>query len=105
MTRIALLASIAGVIIVGAPPTDPPARLRHPVALACADDGKLVFIANRHAGSISVVDTQRLGPIAEYPVGRLLADLVLTPDGKRLLAVDEEASEFILLTRRGPVPE
>ena len=91
----------------------PPARLRYPVALALTPDGRWLFTANQRSGSVSVVNTTGLKLIGEVDVGRKLSDLILTSDGRHLLAVDEEASELIVLARhedrikvrwRTPVP-
>src|SRR5713101_707357 len=86
-------------------PADTPAeskpRLRRPVALVLADDGKWLFVANQRSGSVSVVATAALRPVAEVEVGRRLADLALTATGSRLLAVDEEAAELVMLDRKG----
>src|SRR5437762_12019853 len=38
--------------------------------------------------------------LAEEPVGRKLSDLAITPDGRLLLATDEEAGELIVLSCR-----
>jgi YVTN family beta-propeller protein len=75
--------------------------VRRPVALAIVDGGKLLFVANRRSGSVSVIDTEKARAVAEASVGRGLADLAATPDGRWLLAVDEEAHELILLGREG----
>src|SRR5690348_9264233 len=76
------------------------ARLRQPVAVVPADEGRRLFIANRRAGSVSVVDVDRRQVLAEPVVGRMLADLTDAGEG-RLLAVDEAANELIVLVRRG----
>jgi YVTN family beta-propeller protein len=76
-------------------------RLRRPVALVLADNGSWLFVANRRSGSISVIDTSTQQTTAEVAVGRSLADLVMSPNGRQLLAVDEEARELILLSRQG----
>jgi YVTN family beta-propeller protein len=39
--------------------------------------------------------------VAEVPAGRKLADIAITPDGRRLLVVDEDAGELIVLARDG----
>ncbi len=77
-----------------------PAGPRRPVALALADGGKWLFVANR-GGSISVIDTGRLRVVAEVPCGRKPSDLALTPGGGQLLAVDEETGELLVFRRRG----
>ncbi len=73
---------------------------RRPVALALADDGKALFVANQGSGSISVIDTRSRRVVAEVPAGRKLSDLALTPDGGHLLAVDEGAGELVVYRRR-----
>ncbi|HLJ91954.1 MAG TPA: cytochrome c peroxidase [Gemmataceae bacterium] len=79
-------------------PAEP--RLRQPAALALADDGSCLFVANRRSGSISTVNTVTLRTTAELAVGRSLVDLASSPRGQ-LLAVDEAARELIVLSRRG----
>ena len=76
-------------------------RLRKPNALALAEADHLLFVANE-SGSVSIIDTQSFKAFAEVDVGRKLSDLVSLPDGKRLLAVDQEANELILLSHHGP---
>jgi YVTN family beta-propeller protein len=78
-------------------------QLRRPVALALADGGAWLFVANHRSGSIRVIDTSFLGTLGEAHVGRGLADLAVSPAGRHLLAVDERASELIVLARQGPV--
>jgi YVTN family beta-propeller protein len=77
-------------------------RLRRPVALALADGGRWLFTANERAGSVSVIDTTRARTVAEVPLGGKISDLVATPDGSRLLAVDQAGGELLILSREGP---
>src|SRR5262249_6093897 len=51
-------------------------------------------------GSISVLDTAGLRVTAEVAVGRRLSDLALNPDGRYLLALDEDANQLVRLTRQ-----
>ena len=85
------------------PPEANKSRLRRPTALVFADAGAWLFVANRRSGSITIIDTSTSEVTAEVTVGRSLADLTLSPDGHHMLAVDEDARELILLSRRGPV--
>jgi DNA-binding beta-propeller fold protein YncE len=85
-------------LLLAEPEAGPP---RRPVALALGAADRL-FVANR-GGTISVLDAVKLTVTTETPVGRRLADLAATPDG-RLLAVDEEAHELILLAVRDGKP-
>src|SRR5262245_20733554 len=75
------------------------ARLRRPVALVLSEDGKRLFVANQRSGSVSVIDAETLGLAGEIDVGRKLADLTAGPGGK-LLAVDEEAHDLLVLSPR-----
>ncbi|MCI0458719.1 MAG: c-type cytochrome [Gemmataceae bacterium] len=76
--------------------------LRRPVALALLDDGKWLFVANRRSGTVSVIDAPGQRLAGEVAVGRGLSDLAATPDGKHLLATDEEAGRLLILRRQGP---
>jgi YVTN family beta-propeller protein len=78
-----------------------PAKFRHPVALALAEDGRWLFIANERSGTISVIDTTNLKLAGEVAVGKRLLDVTATPNGRHLLAVDPEANELIILGRQG----
>ncbi|MFL5244752.1 MAG: cytochrome c peroxidase [Gemmataceae bacterium] len=73
-------------------------QLRRPVALALADGGKTLFIANHRSGTISAIDLST-NAVVEIPVGQRLADITLTPDGRYLLTVDEEANQLVVLAR------
>src|SRR5262245_14875676 len=70
--------------------------LRRPVALALADGGQWLFVANQGSGSIAVIETGSRRVVAEVPVGRKLSDLAITPDGRHLLVTDEEAGELVV---------
>ncbi|MBI2826285.1 MAG: hypothetical protein HYX69_16510 [Planctomycetia bacterium] len=74
--------------------------MRRPVALALADDDARLYVANRASGSISVIDTTAGCTVDETDVGRAVADLAITPDGRYLLAIDEAADELIAIERR-----
>src|SRR5258708_23761903 len=80
-------------------PGDLKTRLRYPVALVLADDGRRLFVANQRSGTISVIDTRTLRTTAEIEAGRKLADLVATPEGPNLLALDEELHTLQLFER------
>ena len=74
-----------------------PAKLRYPVALATATDR--LYAGCSRSGTVSVVDTRRNQVLGEVEVGQRLADLVILPDQRHLLAVDEAAHQVILLQR------
>ncbi len=75
-------------------------RVRQPVALVFADEGKTVLVANRRSGSVSIIDATTRRVVAEHDVGRGLADLAVQGGGSRLLAVDEASNELLLLEYR-----
>jgi YVTN family beta-propeller protein len=85
--------------VCGGEPTPGPVspRTRHPVALAIGDGGKTLLVANHRSGSLSVIDTRARKVVAEYDVGRGLADLVNLPGGRYLIAADQAASEALLI--------
>ena len=74
--------------------------MRHPVALALIDSGKTLLAANRRGGSLSVIDARARKVVAEYDVGRGLADLAVLPGDQYLLAVDQAANEVLLIDER-----
>ncbi|WP_161602457.1 cytochrome c peroxidase [Tautonia marina] len=106
-----LLLLVPPVSIAGNPregdPSDPSTsapelRWREPVALAVSPEGSWLYVANRGSGTVSVIDTQRFVVAHEEPVGAALSALAATPDGRFLLAVDEEKDEAVLMTVEGP---
>jgi YVTN family beta-propeller protein len=71
---------------------------RRPAALVLDDDGHWLFAAER-GGLLSTLDAKNLTIASEVKVGRSIADLVRTHDGRHLLAADEEAGELIVVRR------
>src|SRR5262245_47169823 len=82
------------------PPLTERALFRRPVAAVCLD-GHTLCVANRDSGSLSLVDLETNRVRDEVAVGRRLAGLAVLPDGKHLLAVDEQRHELIALTFDG----
>lgn len=72
-------------------------RMRQPVALAVTDGGQTLLVANRRSGSVSVVDAITRKVVAEYDVGRGLADFANLSGGRYLLAVDQVANQVLLI--------
>lgn len=71
--------------------------MRRPIALALADAGKRLLVANRDSGSIVVLHAQKLCLLSEIRVGGKLSDMAVVPKGKLLLVADEEAEEIVVL--------
>ncbi len=79
--------------------------LRRPIALALSSDGARLFAGNQRGGSVSVIDLADGQTTAEVPVGGRLSDMVATPDGSRLLVLDELSGELIVLRQGHEKPE
>jgi YVTN family beta-propeller protein len=97
---VSLLLSVREVVIAGDTLVDTKpfaTRVRQPVALAVAEDGKSLFVANRRSGSLSVIDTLTRKVVAEYDIGRGLTDVAIIPGGRSLLTVDQGTNELLLL--------
>jgi len=94
---IGVLLSACGRVVDAA---DAAERLRRPAALALSSDEKLLYVANRRSGTFSVVDTVKHTTVAEALLGKHLSDLKAI-GGERLLALDEETHELLLLQAAG----
>ena len=79
---------------------EPEKHFRRPVALAWTGGG-LLAVANRDAGSVSLIDVAKRKVLGETVVGKKLTDLVAIPGGHFLLVTDEEKSELVLLEPKG----
>jgi hypothetical protein len=77
------------------------ARLRRPVAAVFLDDGQTLCVANRCAGSLSLVDVRQHGVREEVAAGELLSGLALLADRRHLLIPDEGRNELIALSFDG----
>src|SRR5947209_186058 len=75
----------------------PTYHLRHPVALALADNGRWLFVANQRSGTVCSIDMKGGRIAGETVVGRKLSDLAITPDGALVLVVDEDANGLTVL--------
>ena len=62
---------------------------RRPIGLALSKDEQLLVVANRRAGSVTLIDTAKNQAIAEFPIGRQLSSLASLPSGDTLLATDK----------------
>jgi DNA-binding beta-propeller fold protein YncE/mono/diheme cytochrome c family protein len=80
-------------------------QLRRPIAMVLADEGKWLLTANRASGSISIIDTAASEVVDEVAIGKQLADLAITPDQRRVLVLDEQAGQVIVLKRQSATLE
>jgi YVTN family beta-propeller protein len=79
------------------------ARLRYPVALALADQGTLLLVANERSGTVSLIDLKTHLVAAEVPIGQSLTDLVAVPGKAKgeFLVTDGATHQLHLLHQRG----
>ena len=75
-------------VLPGIEPASPISRLRRPTSLVI--QGQQLFVANRDAGSISVISTQSHQIQSEWQVGQRLSCLARLHHQNILLAVDEK---------------
>ena len=86
--------------------SQPVPRLRYPIALALADQGKLLLVANERSGTVSIVDVAARRVRAECPIGKRLSDLIAVPalgpsTSELFLCTDSGTGELKLLMRHG----
>ncbi len=88
-------------------------QFRRPVGLALTADGKLLCVANRNSGTISLIDPIQHVLLSEHAVGKSLSSIAPLPDPEHVLVTDSAANELILLRvgkqgvnvlQRAPVP-
>ncbi len=75
-----------------------PARIRRPVGIVLVNGNSRLLVANRQSGSLSVIDPATRCVLAEYDVGRGLADIAALPDDRHVLAVDPPENSLLLLS-------
>ncbi|MDA1162258.1 MAG: YVTN family beta-propeller domain-containing protein, partial [Planctomycetota bacterium] len=65
----------------------PALRVQHrrPAAAAMLQDGRVLCVANRRSGTLSLIDTVQW-TVSEKQIGQELSDIVSLPDGNELLA-------------------
>lgn len=78
------------------------AALRRPIGIALSRDERLLVVANRRSGSLTLIDTAKNQAIAEFPVGLQLSSLASLPASDTLLATDEGRHELLRLRLEHP---
>lgn len=71
-------------------------RVRRPIAIATGTEPN-AFVANRVAGSVSLLDLTNKRVVGEVVVGKQLSDIVVVNDGQHLLVSDESRGKLIVL--------
>ncbi len=77
----------------------PRRQFRRPVAIASADEGARLFVANGRSGTLTTIDAKARRVESETPVGTQLADLAITPNEKHILCVDQAANQLIVIAK------
>ncbi len=96
----AMLAPLAAVGFAGAARHQRP-HVRRPVSLATTAGSRMLFVANRRSGTISVVDPRAAAVVREVDVGRTLVDLAALPEREGFLAVDRKADRLLRVVPSG----
>ncbi len=76
------------------------AHFRRPIAVVASSQPDQVLVANRHSGSISLVDLSAGKVLQEVAVGQQLSDMILLPGTDWLVVTDEKKHELILVERQ-----
>ena len=87
-----MLPALIGSIVLAASQTAIPAPVyRSPQAIAVAGDGNTLYVADKTANCITVLDVKAGKAVAEIPVAGGPNDLTLAPDGKTLYVALRES--------------
>lgn len=70
-------------------------RLRRPVAVAVAEDGKRLLVANRDAGTIALLDPRARRLVREFPLAQRISGMAYAPKTSLIAATDEAAGVLI----------
>ncbi len=77
--------------------------VRRPVALGAAD--QWVFVANRQAGTVSVLDIATRRVVAEHALGQSLRDLIVLPGARQVAVLDGQRGRIVVANRTGAALE
>lgn len=68
--------------------------------IALTPDGQHLWVVNPDAGTVTVVETATLAPIAQLLVGQEPWSLAISPDGRFIYIADRARGELIILNER-----
>ena len=71
-------------------------RLRRPIAISLVDDGTRILVANRDAGTISIVDPKRKLIVREILLGKRISGMAYATKKNTLAVTDETQGELVL---------
>lgn len=95
---IVFAAAVAATATAQQPGHAPQARLRRPVAIVAAADGRTAFVANQRSGSVSVLNLESRQVVAETAVGKHLTSFVAVGVSDLYLATDDETHDLLLVS-------
>ncbi len=78
-----------------------PPRPRRPVGAAFLAGDDTLAVANQRSGTVSLVGLSAARAVGEVAVGARLTGIAVLPDGKHLLAVDDERHQLVALSWDG----
>jgi YVTN family beta-propeller protein len=73
---------------------------RHEIALR--DDNRLAFVTNRDAGTLSVIDVQKLSKLTDLKAGASAASLAYSPLSQAVYVADEAGGQITVVDARDP---
>lgn len=78
--------------------SEPELRVQHrrPSAAALINDGRILCVANRRSGTLSLVDTERRH-VSERQIGQQLSDVVVVPGSDQMLVTDFAGSMVVVV--------
>ncbi len=93
----------AGVTVIDAESLDVVARIATgvgPAALVFTPDGERAFVANRDAGTVSVIDAVERVKLRDFPLGPRPVDLAYSPADDAVYVIDEAQGTLVGLDAR-----
>lgn len=98
MKRILVIVMFLPAMVVQVFGAAPALRVQHrrPAAAAMLQDGRVLCVANRRSGTLSLIETAQW-TVSEKQIGQELSDIVSLPDGNEILVSDFAAGVVVVL--------
>ncbi|MHB1034242.1 MAG: beta-propeller fold lactonase family protein [Pirellulales bacterium] len=85
----------------GADEASKAAAYRSPLAVAVAPDGKTLYVSDRTAGCVEVLDLEKNEKRAEIPLAGEVRGLALSADGGTLYVAERQAGDVAVINAKG----
>jgi len=72
-------------------------QYRRPSAAALINDGRILCVANRRSGTLSLVDTEHRS-VSEKHIGQQLSDVEVVPGSDRMLVTDFAGGTVVVVS-------